>query len=61
MTEIEKVIEEARAAALPFESWERLPGESAGAYFAFCAYRDYGAERNIRKAVEAWQWAGLKR
>jgi hypothetical protein len=52
MTEIEKVIEEAQAAALPFESWERLPGESAGAYGAFCAYRDYGAERNIRKAVE---------
>jgi hypothetical protein len=38
MTDIEKVIEEARAAALPFESWERLPGESAGAYFAFCVY-----------------------
>jgi hypothetical protein len=27
MTDIEKVIGEARAAALPFESWERLPGE----------------------------------
>jgi hypothetical protein len=61
MTDIEKVIEEARAAALPFESWERLPGESAGAYFAFCAYRDYGAERNIRKAVEAAEKDEAKR
>jgi hypothetical protein len=61
MTDIEKVIEEARAAALPFESWERLPGESAGAYFAFCAYRDFGAERNIRKAVEAAEKDEAKR
>jgi hypothetical protein len=61
MTDIEKIIEEARAAALPFESWERLPGESAGAYFAFCAYRDYGAERNIRKAVEAAEKDKAKR
>jgi hypothetical protein len=61
MTDIEKVIEEARAAALPFESWERLPGESAGAYFAFCAYRDYGAERNIRRAVEAAEKDEAKR
>jgi hypothetical protein len=53
MTDIEKAIEEARAAVLPFESWERLPGESAGAHSAFCAYRDFGAERNIRRAVEA--------
>jgi hypothetical protein len=52
MTDIEKVIEEARAAVLPFESWERLPGESGAAFAAFCAFRDFGAERNIRKAVE---------
>jgi hypothetical protein len=37
---------------MPFESWERLPGESGPAYAAFCAFRDYGPERNIRKAVE---------
>jgi hypothetical protein len=38
---------------LPFESWERLPGESGLAYAAFCTFRDVGLERNIRKAVEA--------
>jgi hypothetical protein len=53
MKDIGKVIEEAKAAVLPFESWERLSGESAGAYSAFCAYRDYGPERNVRKAAEA--------
>jgi hypothetical protein len=36
---------------LPFESWEKLKGESAAAYSAFCSYRDYGAERNIRRAA----------
>ena len=52
MTDFEKVIEEAKAAVLPFESWERLTGESSLAYAAFCSFRDLGAERNIRKAVE---------
>ena len=52
MTDMDKAIEEAKASVLPFESWERLPGESGAAYSAFCAYRDYGPERNIRKAVE---------
>jgi hypothetical protein len=51
MTDMDKAIEEARAAIMPFESWERLPGESALAYAAFCAFRDYGPERNIRKAA----------
>jgi hypothetical protein len=51
MTDIEKVIGKAKAAILPFESWERLPGESGAAYAAFCSYRDYGPERNIRKAA----------
>jgi hypothetical protein len=53
MTDMDKAIEEARAAVMPFESWERLPGESGFAYAAFRAFRDYGPERNIRKAVEA--------
>jgi hypothetical protein len=53
MTDLDKTIEEAKAAVLPFESWERLPGESGAAYAAFRAYRDYGPDRNIRKAVEA--------
>jgi hypothetical protein len=61
MKDIEKAIEEARAAVLPFESWERLPGESSGAYAAFCAYRDFGPERNIRRAVEAAETEAAKR
>ena len=52
MTEIENAIEEAKSSMLPFESWERLRGESSSAFAAFCAFRDYGAERNIRKAVD---------
>jgi uncharacterized short protein YbdD (DUF466 family) len=53
MTDIDKVIEEAKADTLPFESWERLSGETGAAFAAFCAFRDCGAERNIRKAVES--------
>jgi hypothetical protein len=52
MTDMDKVIEKAQAVVLPFESWERLPGESGLAYAAFCAFRDLGAERTIRAAVE---------
>jgi hypothetical protein len=53
MTDIEKTFEEVKAGILPFESWERLPGETGAAYAAFCVYRDYGPERNIRRAVSA--------
>jgi hypothetical protein len=53
MTEIDKTIEEVIADNLPFESWERLQGETSAAFSAFCSYRDFGLERNIRKAVEA--------
>jgi hypothetical protein len=53
MMDIEKIIEEAKAGFLPYESWERLPGESGAAFAAFCSYRDYGPDRNIRKAVAA--------
>ena len=52
MTDFNKAIEEAKAGLMPFESWERLPGETALAFAAFCAFRDLGAGRNIRKAVE---------
>jgi hypothetical protein len=61
MTDIDKAIEEAKAAIMPFESWERLPGETGAAYSAFCAYRDYGPERNIRKAVETAETDAGKR
>jgi len=53
MTDFDKVLEEAKAEILPYESWERLPGETGGAFAAFCIYRDLGLERNIRKAVES--------
>jgi len=53
MTDMDKAIEEAKAEMLPFESWERLAGESSAAFSAFCAFRDVGPERNIRKAVES--------
>jgi len=53
MTDIDKAIDEAKAGALPFESWGKLEGETSNAYAAFCVFRDLGADRNIRKAVEA--------
>jgi hypothetical protein len=52
MRDTERIIDEAKKGVLPFESWERLAGESGTAYAAFCVYRDYGPERNIRRAVE---------
>jgi hypothetical protein len=61
MTDIDKAIEEAKAAMLPYESWERLAGESSAAFAAFCVFRDYGPERNIRKAVEAEEKDEAKR
>lgn len=39
------------AEAMPFESWERLAGETAAAFAAFCAFRDFGPERSVPKAV----------
>jgi hypothetical protein len=60
MRDIDKVIEEAKAELLPFASWEKLPGESGAAYAAFCAYRDYGPERSIRKAVEKHEASSVK-
>ena len=55
MKDFEKAIEEAKAGMMPFECWEQLPGESAGAFAAFRAFRDLGAERNIRLAVESYE------
>jgi hypothetical protein len=53
MTDFAKAIEEAKAESLPYESWEQLTGETSLAYTAFCAYRDMGPQRNVRKAVDA--------
>ena len=53
MTDIDKIIEQIKTEVLPFESWERLTGESAAAFAAFCAFRDLGSGRNIRRAVES--------
>jgi hypothetical protein len=60
MTDFEKAIEEAwprggPADMLPYESWERLVGERSAAFAAFCTYRDFGLERNVRKAVDSFE------
>ena len=51
MTDLDKAIEGARAEVLPFESWERLTGESSAAVAACGVFRDFGAERSLKKAV----------
>ena len=51
MTDFAKAVEEAKAEVMPFESWERLRGESSTAFAAFCVFRDFGSERNIKKAL----------
>jgi hypothetical protein len=61
MTDMDQAIDRAQEAVMPFESWERLPGESGLAYAAFCAFRDYGPERNIRKTVETAEQDEAKR
>jgi uncharacterized short protein YbdD (DUF466 family) len=61
MTDFKKAIDDAKADMLPFESWERLDGESGKAYTAFCAFRDYGMERSIRLAVESFEKDEIKR
>ena len=53
MTDYDKVIEEVKAAVLPYESWERLPGETSKAFAAFCSFRDCGPDRTIKKAVDS--------
>jgi hypothetical protein len=47
------VYDAVRAGMLPFECWEKLAGESAAAYAAFCVFRDFGPERNIKRAAIA--------
>jgi hypothetical protein len=61
MTDIDRVIEEAKASILPYESWECLKGENAKAYAAFCVFRDLKAERNIKNAVDLFEKNERKR
>jgi hypothetical protein len=61
MTDIDKTIEEVKAEMLPYESWEKLAGETSLAFSAFCAFRDLGAARNIRRAVEILELDETKR
>ena len=42
-------------ADLPFESWTKQKGETSLALSAFCAYRDFGAERNIIKVLLSFE------
>jgi hypothetical protein len=53
MTDMDKAVNEAKASMMPFESWEQLARETPKAFAAFCAFRDCGPERSIRKAVES--------
>jgi len=55
MNDFERIYKEAKAEVLPYESWEQLTGESSAAFSAFCVYRDFGAERNIKKTVDSSQ------
>jgi len=51
MTDFDKAIEQAKAEILPFESWERLPGESGAADYDRCTEKLKQAE--FRKTIEA--------
>lgn len=55
MIDFDKAVDEAKASMLPFESWERLTGESSAAFAAFSTFRDSGSERSIRKAVDGYE------
>jgi bifunctional DNA-binding transcriptional regulator/antitoxin component of YhaV-PrlF toxin-antitoxin module len=55
---MDKAVEEGKGVLLPFESWERLPGESSAAYAAFCAFRDFGPERELSEEARRY---GLER
>jgi hypothetical protein len=50
-----------RGGSLPFECGEKLPGEGAASFAAFCAFRDYGPDRNIKRAVEKFEADESKR
>jgi hypothetical protein len=49
--ENEKIFDKVKEDLLPFNCWEKLNKESSAAYAAFCVFRDYGSDRNIKRAV----------
>jgi len=61
MSDFEKIVDEAKKDAMPFESWEQLAWESSKAFLAFCHFRDIGPDRSIRKAVESAEKDEAKR
>jgi hypothetical protein len=61
MTDFENTYNEVKKELLPFDSWEKLEGESAAAFAAFCMFRDYGPDRNIKKALAANEGDTVKR
>ncbi len=46
-----KLPTKARGAPIPEVPWDRQVGESAHAYAAFLAYRDYGDDRSLAKVA----------
>ncbi|MDR2796184.1 MAG: hypothetical protein LBB47_05680 [Spirochaetaceae bacterium] len=61
MTDFESTYNDIKKELLPFDSWEKLDEESAGAYAAFCLFRDYGPDRNIKKVLAANESDVVKR
>ena len=53
MTDFEKAYNKVKKDMPPFDGWEKLDGESAAAYAAFCLFRDYGPDRNIKRTLAA--------
>jgi hypothetical protein len=50
-SDFKKIFDESVNSMLPFESWEKLSKESGAAFSAFCMFRDYGTERNLKRAL----------
>lgn len=51
IADFEKSYNDVKKELLTFDSWEKLQGESGAAYAVFCLFRDYGPDRNIKKAL----------
>ncbi|GHU40219.1 hypothetical protein FACS1894190_06850 [Spirochaetia bacterium] len=52
MSEFEKIFDGVKNTMLPFESWEKLQKETSAAFAAFCVFRDCGADRTIKGALQ---------